>query len=67
MNAAKHKLMVRGKLVPATYENVKEAVRESYEQVLSSDANITVTIGREPTRAEREAMELASSFDLAAL
>jgi len=61
------KITVRGKLCPATRENVKEVIRESYEQLFSSSTEITAAIGREPTPEELEAMEAVEDLDFTCL
>ena len=63
MKSEIYMLYVRGKLVPGTRDNIKEAVRESYEQLFSPDSNLTVSLRREPTLVEREALKDAYELD----
>jgi len=63
MKSETYMLNVRGKLVPGTRDNIKDAIRESYEQVLSPDSNLTISVRRELTPAEREALKDARELD----
>jgi hypothetical protein len=67
MRSEAYMLNVRGHIVPGTPSNVKEAIRESYEQALSPAVPKTVSVRRELTPAEREALKEAKALDLACL
>ena len=63
MKSETYMLNVRGKLVPGTRDNIKEAIRESYEQVLSPNSDLAVSVRRELTSAEREALKDVRELD----
>jgi hypothetical protein len=67
MRSEAYMLNVRGRIVPGTPSNIKEAIRESYEQALSPTVPKTVSVRRELTPTEREALKEAKALDLACL
>ncbi|MDR3136548.1 MAG: hypothetical protein LBU07_03925 [Coriobacteriales bacterium] len=67
MKSEAYMLNVRGHIVPGTPDNIKEAIKESYEQALSPEVTKTVFVRRELTSAEQEALKEAKYLDLSCL